>query len=220
MAGRGDVPATVTLIVCDNQPKGRFAMLTVIWLFLRPFLPYILGVLALLGAVWAVHDHGDTQGYERRGEEVREAEEKARAHNAELAANLDAAIRTLASRSGNITTGNERQLTNEKARATAVIADLRERLRNAGAGACVPDTDAAARCLDVAAAGVDAAVNANNAARANAAQVDGLQLWAGQALKASASPIPDKTKAQLTAAEARFAAREKALADRVKAMDK
>lgn len=182
-----------------------------LWLIVKPFWPYIAATLAVLGLGWYVHHHGYTAGVDDTEAKYAEAARQAQARAAKLEADLATANRNLAARSDRVATGNERISANEKARADAAIADLRKRLRDSGAGAGVPGADAAARCLDVAAERGDAALANAAAARRNAAQVDGLQIWAGQAMKLCGNQIPPTTAKQLTAAEARFAAREKAV---------
>lgn len=180
-----------------------------LWLIVKPFWPYIAATLAVLGLGWYVHHHGYTAGVDETEAKYAEAARKAQARAAALETQLATANRNLAARSDRVATGNERISANEKARADAVIADLRKRLRDSGAG--VPGADAAARCLDVAAAGASAGADNADRARRNATQIDGLQIWAGQAMKLCGNQIPPTTAKQLTAAEARFAAREKAV---------
>jgi len=185
--------------------------LTLAWGLIRPFWPYIVAALAVIGAATYMHHRGYTAGVDDTEAKYAEAARKAQARAAALETQLATANRARAARADNVATGNERMTANEKARTDAVIADLRRRLRNNAAGAGVPGADATAGCADAAAEGARVAVANASAARANAAQVDALQLYAGQAMRLCGNQIPPTTAKQLTAAEARFAAREKAV---------
>lgn len=191
-----------------------------LWLIIKPIWPYIAGTLAVLGLGWYVHHHGYTAGVDDTEAKYAEAARKAQARAAALETQLATANRALATRADGVATGNERISANEKARTDAVIADLRRRLRDNAAGGGVPGADATARCADAAAEGARVAVANAAAARANAAQVDALQLYAGQAMKLCGNQIPPTTAKQLTAAEARFAAREKAVQQAAERIEK
>jgi hypothetical protein len=183
-----------------------------ILLFLKPIgriaLEYwkpIAIVVSILVTVFLIHHHGYNQGVYQEAAKYQKLVEAAKNKNAKLEGELANANRSLAARAESIITVNDKVAKNEKARADRVIADLRMRLR---AGAGVPDPDAAARCIDVATRGADTAGFNGDAARQDAAKIDALQLYIGSLLKASGSPIPEKMKAQLAAAEARLRARE------------
>lgn len=213
----GEVPAAVTLsIVTPGAPRMPF--LTLVWGLIRPFWPYIVAALAVVGAAAYMHHCGYTAGVDETEAKYAEAARKAQARAAALETQLATANRALATRADGVATGNERIAVNEKARTDAVIADLRRWLRNNAASDGVPGADASARCADAAAEGARVAVANAAAARTNAAQVDALQIYAGQAMKLCGNQIPLTTAKQLTAAEARFAAREKAVQDAAKAI--
>ena len=81
---------------------------------LRPFLPYIAGVVVALGAVWGVHHHGYTSGVEATEAKYAEATKAAQAKNAELEAKLANATRSLAERASTVTTNQSKVARNEK----------------------------------------------------------------------------------------------------------
>lgn len=175
-----------------------------VWPFIKTFWKPIACILTVLFVVWGLEHHGFNRGRAKEKKVYDASIAAAKKQNADLEIQLATANKTLAGKFERIGATREKDLLNEKAAADRLIADLRTRMSNVSAGACVPDPSTSARCVDVAAAAIQSALSNYDAARRNAAQVDGLQVYIGEALKLSGNKIPPDTKSAVDAANKRL----------------